>query len=86
MSLCEASGHEGPLHECSIYESIEAGKLLADMLKLGRSQPWPKALATVVGGKGQLSGAGILQYFQPLMDWLKEETSGGKGCGWNTSL
>ncbi len=27
-SLCEASGHKGPLHKCDIYQSAEAGQLL----------------------------------------------------------
>ena len=28
-ALCKASGHMGPLHRCDIYNSKEAGKLLA---------------------------------------------------------
>jgi peptidyl-dipeptidase A len=27
-ALCEAAGHTGPLHECDIYNSTAAGKLL----------------------------------------------------------
>lgn len=26
--LCEAAGHEGPLHRCNIYGSVRAGRLL----------------------------------------------------------
>jgi len=41
--LCSKAGHksEEPLHLCDISGSIEAGKALADMLKLGNSKPWP---------------------------------------------
>lgn len=28
-ALCHAAGHTGPLHKCDIYQSKEAGKLLA---------------------------------------------------------
>lgn len=28
-ALCQAAGHEGPLHKCDIYQSKEAGKRLA---------------------------------------------------------
>ena len=27
-ALCNAAGHEGPLYQCDIYQSKEAGKLL----------------------------------------------------------
>ena len=27
-ALCDAAGHSGPLHQCDIYESKEAGKLI----------------------------------------------------------
>lgn len=29
QALCQAAGHQGPLHKCDIYQSKEAGKLLA---------------------------------------------------------
>lgn len=28
-ALCQAAGHQGPLHKCDIYNSKEAGKRLA---------------------------------------------------------
>ena len=36
-ALCSAAGHTGPLHECSIYKSKNAGKRLMRMLALGAS-------------------------------------------------
>ena len=41
-SLCQLSGHEGPLHRCDFSQSKEAGEALANMLKLGASKPWPE--------------------------------------------
>src|SRR5918996_2345297 len=43
-ALCRAAGQTGPLYQCSIYGSAEAGKRLQDMLALGLSRPWPEAL------------------------------------------
>ena len=34
-ALCEAAGYKGPLHECSVYGSSEAGKRFAAMLAAG---------------------------------------------------
>lgn len=28
QALCNAAGHEGPLHTCDIYQSQKAGKIL----------------------------------------------------------
>ena len=38
--LCELSGHTGPLHRCDFSGSEEAGRALAEMLRLGSSVPW----------------------------------------------
>jgi peptidyl-dipeptidase A len=43
-ALCAASGHTGPLYECSIYGKTAAGDKLRAMLELGASKPWPEAL------------------------------------------
>lgn len=32
QALCNAAGHVGPLHECDIYRSKAAGKLLGSVL------------------------------------------------------
>ncbi|MEM9693331.1 MAG: M2 family metallopeptidase [Myxococcota bacterium] len=79
-SLCEAAGHEGPLHECSIYESKEAGKRLSAMLALGQSKPWPEALEKMTGQR-QMDASAIIDFYQPLMTWLKKENQ-GQTCGW----
>ena len=44
-ALCAVTGHKGPLHECSIYGSKEAGAKLKAMLATGREptrgpRPW----------------------------------------------
>uniref|UniRef100_A0A8D8VR32 Angiotensin-converting enzyme n=2 Tax=Cacopsylla melanoneura TaxID=428564 RepID=A0A8D8VR32_9HEMI len=71
-----------PLHECDIYGSKKAGNLFKKMLSLGASKPWPEALEVITGQKTLDAGA-ILQYFQPLYKWLKEENKkSGTFVGW----
>ncbi len=80
-ALCDASGYQGPLHACSIYGSKEAGAKLQKMLELGASQPWQATLAEVTG-KPEMDAGPILEYFQPLRSWLKEQNK-GQSCGWD---
>uniref|UniRef100_A0A646QF91 Angiotensin-converting enzyme n=1 Tax=Hemiscolopendra marginata TaxID=943146 RepID=A0A646QF91_9MYRI len=82
-TLCELAGHVGPLHRCDIYKSKAAGDRLRDALKLGISKPWPEVLSIMTGGKtNRMDAAPLVEYFQPLYDWLKEinqnETIGWK--------
>ncbi|MFQ3243838.1 MAG: peptidyl-dipeptidase A [Arenicella sp.] len=79
-ALCEKAGHEGPLHECSIYNNKEAGAALGDMLAMGQSQPWPEAMQALTGQR-QMDGSAIIDYFAPLNAYLKEQNK-DRQCGW----
>jgi peptidyl-dipeptidase A len=79
-SMCQAAGQKGPLHQCSFYGSKEAGQRLWKMLSLGASKPWPEALQAMTG-QTQMDGSALLEYFQPLQGWLKQQNQ-GKQCGW----
>jgi len=79
-ALCDASGHEGPLHECSFYGSKEAGAKLNAMLTAGKSEPWQNTLEKLTGTR-EMDASAIIDYFQPLMGWLKEQNA-GRQCGW----
>ena len=80
-ALCDAAGHQGALHECSIYGNPEAGKRFWAMLQKGQSQPWPQTLKELTGGE-QMDASAILDYFAPLNDWLKQQNE-GQACGWS---
>jgi peptidyl-dipeptidase A len=80
-ALCEAAGHEGPLHTCSIYGSQAAGDRLRAMLELGASRPWPDALEAIAGVR-EMDGAALVAYFEPLLGWLEEQNE-GQTCGWS---
>jgi len=79
-AMCQAAGQKGPLHECSFYGSKEAGQRLWKMLSMGASKPWPDALEAMTGQR-QMDGGALLEYFQPLQKWLKQQNQ-GKQCGW----
>lgn len=79
-ALCDAAGFEGPLYECSIYGSKEAGRKLRAMLAMGASRPWPDALEALTGTR-QMDASALLEYFQPLRTWLQKQNEGQR-CGW----
>ncbi|MFP3942189.1 MAG: M2 family metallopeptidase [Acidobacteriota bacterium] len=79
-ALCDAAGYEGPLHRCSIYGDAEAGRRLAEMLEMGSSRPWPEALEALTGSR-EMDATAILDYFEPLHEWLEEQNR-GRTCGW----
>ncbi len=79
-AMCDAAGHEGPLHTCSVYGSKEAGTKLAAMLAMGASKPWPDALEKLTGTR-EMDGSAVIEYFGPLMKYLEEQNQ-GRACGW----
>lgn len=79
-ALCDAAGNEGPLYNCSIYNNKKAGERLMTMLAMGASKPWPDALEKITGTR-QLDASAIIDYFAPLMAWLKVQNE-GQTCGW----
>lgn len=79
-ALCDAAGFTGPLHECSIYNSKEAGAKLQAMLAAGASKPWQDILEESIGTRA-MDASAILAYFAPLKTWLDEQNK-GQVCGW----
>lgn len=79
-SLCDTIGHQGPLHECSIYDNKVAGEKFMNMLALGQSRPWQDALEQLTGSR-EMDASAIIEYFAPLMAYLKQQNI-GRSCGW----
>jgi peptidyl-dipeptidase A len=79
-ALCDASGYQGPLHECSYYGNAEAGKRYMAMLQQGAAKPWPETLEKLTGTK-QMDASAMIEYFTPLLGYLKEQNE-GQACGW----
>ncbi len=79
-ALCDAAGYEGDLAGCSVYGSKEAGAKLQAMLEPGSSVPWQDTLEKLTGTRAADASA-IIEYFAPLMVYLKEQNE-GRSCGW----
>lgn len=79
-ALCEAAGHEGLLSDCSVYGSKEAGAKFKAMLEPGSSVPWQDTLEKLTGTRAADATA-IIDYFEPLMGYLKEQNA-NRSCGW----
>jgi len=83
-ALCSVAGHTGPLHECSINGSVEAGTKLKEMLAKGQSQKWQKTLEEFTGSP-DLDASVLLDYFEPLAKWLeKTNKENNWTVGWDT--
>ncbi|MBK8374500.1 MAG: M2 family metallopeptidase [Sphingomonadales bacterium] len=79
-AACDAAGWKGPLHRCSFYGNKEVGAKMNAMLAMGASKPWPDALQAFTGSR-EMSGTAMIEYFKPLMEWLKKQNKGAKK-GW----
>jgi peptidyl-dipeptidase A len=81
-AMCDASGYKGPLNRCSFYGSKAAGDKLNAMLEKGQSQPWQLTLKDMTG-TDHLDAQPMLDYFQPLYVWLKQQNAINKQTpGW----
>jgi peptidyl-dipeptidase A len=79
-AACDIAGWRGPLHRCSFYGNREVGRRLNEMLAMGASRPWPDALQAFTGTR-EMSAEPMIEYFRPLLTWLREENH-GRRCGW----
>jgi peptidyl-dipeptidase A len=79
-AACDIAGWRGPLHRCSFYGNREVGRRLNEMLAMGASRPWPDALQAFTGTR-EMSAEPMIEYFRPLLTWLREQNH-GRRCGW----
>ena len=79
-ALCATAGHEGDLQSCSVFGSKEAGAKFHAMLEAGQSAPWQETLEKLTGTR-EMDATAIIDYFAPLMAYLKEQNE-GRSCGW----
>ncbi|AWA30281.1 peptidase [Flavobacterium magnum] len=67
--------HQDP-HATNYYGNKEVGKFIQDIMKSGATGDWRKLLREKTGT--DLSAKAMLEYFSPLMDYLKEANKGRK--------
>jgi peptidyl-dipeptidase A len=82
-AMCRAAGYSGPLNRCSVYGSKAAGDKLESMLAMGASRPWQEAMKRMTG-EDRIDASAMMEYFQPLLTWLKEQNKGEK-AGWTVA-
>uniref|UniRef100_A0A7N8Y3K2 Angiotensin-converting enzyme n=1 Tax=Mastacembelus armatus TaxID=205130 RepID=A0A7N8Y3K2_9TELE len=84
-ALCDEAGHTDALSSCDITGSTAAGTKLRNMLEMGKSQSWTRALHTIAGDV-KMEARPLLNYFQKLHDWLKAENKKhNRTVGWKTT-
>jgi len=67
--------HQDP-HLTNYFGNKEIGKFIQSIMRPGSSGDWRKLLKDKTGE--DLSARAMLDYFAPLMDWLKEQNKGRK--------
>ena len=67
--------HQDP-RNTNYFGNKEVGKFIEDIMKPGASEDWRKLLKDKTGE--ELSARAMLDYFSPLMGWLKEQNKGRK--------
>ncbi|ALC38278.1 Acer [Drosophila busckii] len=88
-ALCREAGQYVPgdsrltLDNCDIFGSKAAGKAFIDLLSAGNSKHWKEVLKDFTG-ETEMDPAALLEYFDPLYQWLKQENSRlDVPLGWN---
>jgi peptidyl-dipeptidase A len=64
---------------CNYYGSVETGAFLRSILEKGATEDWRKVIREATGS--DLSTKPMLDYFAPLLDYLKKENA-GQTCSW----
>ncbi len=67
--------HQDP-HATNYYGNKEVGKFIGEIMNPGASADWRQLLKDKTGS--ELSAKAMLDYFAPLMDYLKEQNKGRK--------
>ncbi|XP_075170483.1 angiotensin-converting enzyme-like [Haematobia irritans] len=67
-----ANGQGSPLHNCDFYGNRKVGNVLKSMMSLGSSKPWNETLFTILPQKPSLSADALLEYYEPIMTWIRE--------------
>ena len=61
-------------HDCNYYGNKEVGEFLWELLSLGATRDWREVIREKTGE--EVSTRAMLEYFEPLLDYLKKENAG----------
>ena len=62
------------VHATNYYGSKEVGEFLSELMRPGATKDWRKLIKETTGS--EISAQPMLDYFAPLMEWLKKENEG----------
>lgn len=68
--ICKNILKEDP-HHCNYYGNKEVGQFIQGIMKPGASMDWRKMLKETTGD--DINAKAMVEYFSPLMNWLKEQ-------------
>ncbi|KAH8401777.1 hypothetical protein KR009_007852, partial [Drosophila setifemur] len=81
--LCKKSLSSGPLSNCDFYGSLAVGNDLKSMMKLGSKKPWKEVVSKILPNNTGLSSLALLEYYQPVLNWIGNYNKEGKAkIGW----
>ncbi|XP_073964736.1 angiotensin-converting enzyme-like [Choristoneura fumiferana] len=84
--LCMAAGHAGHLHECDVYRSREAGRVLSELMHPGASKTASDVIRAMTKGKtNRISPESLVKYFRPLELWLRVQNRDEPLIGWSSN-
>lgn len=61
-------------HDTDYFGNEEVGRFLEELMSPGASRPWREVLEETTGR--ELNAEAMVDYFQPLYDWLREQNRG----------
>jgi len=61
-------------HNCNYYGRRDAGEFLLKIMRPGATRDWRQLVREATGE--ELSARPMLEYFEPLLDWLKKQNQG----------
>ncbi|MBU0743440.1 M2 family metallopeptidase [bacterium] len=71
--ICREILHEAP-QTATYYKRPEVGAYLREILRPGATRDWRELMVEATGGP--LSSRAMLEYYQPLREWLEEQNAG----------
>ncbi|XP_020814593.1 angiotensin-converting enzyme [Drosophila serrata] len=84
--FCKKSLSRGPLHNCDFYGSFAVGNDLKSMMSLGSKKPWKEVVGKILPNNTGLSSLDLLEYYQPVLDWLKKYNKDANSkIGWTNT-
>ncbi|XP_048477778.1 angiotensin-converting enzyme [Plutella xylostella] len=84
--LCQAAGQAGHLHECDVYRSRDAGRLLSEIMQPGASKTASEIIRTMTRGRtNRISPESLVRYFRPLELWLRVQNRDEPLIGWSSN-